>query len=160
MPKLTPRAIPSSVPMVCQVDPAIASVTLTKGSRPRQVSVAYEIVNRGRSRWQSPANAQNVVLDLLNLNTRRSYHNMQPLPGDIPAGGRMIRFVTPMIDDALDDLEFAGTLDLRINYSPDMLNDGNLCNDDFSAANNHLRIDNATLIRFMRSKARTQTFRP
>ena len=50
----TPRIFPG-VTARCHVNPGIASVTLTKGSRRGQVSVSYEIVNQGRSAWSSGA---------------------------------------------------------------------------------------------------------
>ena len=161
-PSLPPGTPTPTIPLAiaCNVDPAIVSVTLTKGSRARQVRIRYEIRNLGRSAWASGANQQGAHLVAHNGNTGRDFTNHRPLPGATPAGARMTLFTSPFINEAFDDFEFGGHLDLAITYDPDIVIDGNACNDDANAANNHLRIENAAILGFMRGAARSQTFRP
>lgn len=143
----------------CQVDPGVAGVTLTKGSRRGQVSVSYEIVNQGRSAWSSGPRQQGVHLSAHNGNTGRTYRNHQAMPGSAAAGGTMLRFSSPYINNAFDDFEFGGHVDVSISYDPDIYIDGNPCNDDSSTANNQVRIENAEILAFMRGSATSRTFR-
>jgi len=159
-PRLPPEVLTPTIPSACQVDPAIRSVTLTKGSRPLQVRISYEIVNAGRSTWTSGANQQGANLVARNGNTGRDFTSYQRLAARAAAGGSMLRFTSPMIDNAFDNFEFGGHVDLTIGYDPDILIDGNNCNDDSNNGNNRLRIENAEILGFMRGTARSQTFRP
>ena len=146
-------------PVACDVDPMIASVTLTKGARPGQVSVSYEVVNAGRTAWTSGPRQQGVNLLARNGSTGRDFRNHQSMTGMAAAGARMIRYDSPMISNAFDDFEFGGHVDVAISYDPDIAIDGNTCNDDRAYANNTLRIDNAAILGFMRGTATRQTFR-
>lgn len=165
--QIAPPQLPAGVlprgdfrlPVRCQVDPAVASVTLTKGSRRGQVSVSYEIVNQGRSAWASGARQQGVNLSAHNGNTGRTYRNHRILPGSAAAGGTMLRFSSPYISNAFDDFEFGGHVDVSISYDPDIYIDGNDCNDDSNSANNRVRIENADILDFMRGTATSRTFR-
>jgi len=143
----------------CQVNPGIASVTLTKGSRRGQVSISYEVVNLGRSAWSSGPRQQSVQLAAHNANTGRTWRNHQALPGSAAAGGTMLRFSSPFISNAFDDFEFGGHVDVSINYDPDIHIDGNTCNDDSRSADNQLRIENAEILAFMQGSASSRTFR-
>lgn len=161
-PRLPAGALPRvdlRVPARCDVNPAVASVTLTKGSRRGQVSVSYEIVNRGRSAWSSGARQQGVNLLAHNGNTGRTYRNHQALTGSVAAGGTMLRWSSPYINNAFDDFEFGGHVDVSISYDPDIYIDGNNCNDDSTTANNQVRIENAEILAFMRGSATSRTFR-
>lgn len=143
----------------CQVDPAIRSVTLTKGARAGQVSVSYEVANIGRSAWTSGPRQQGVNLTARNGNTGRQFTNHQVMTGNAGSGATMARFASPMIADAFDDFEFGGHVEVSIAYDPDIRIDGNGCNDDSGAGNNRLRIDNGAILGFMRGAQRSQTFR-
>ncbi len=161
-PRLPTDVLPQTgprLPALCQVDPAVASVTLTKGSRRGQVSVSYEIVNRGRSAWSSGPRQQGVNLEAHNGNTGRTYRNHQAMTGSAAAGGTMLRFSSPYIRNAFDDFEFGGHVAVSISYDPDIYIDGNNCNDDSNAANNQVRIENAEILAFMRGSATSRTFR-
>lgn len=143
----------------CQVDPAVVSVTLTKGSRRGQVRVSYEVVNLGRSAWASGARQQGVNLLAHNGNTGRDYRNHRALTGRAGPGATMLRFASPYINNAFDDFEFGGHVEVAISYDPDIYIDGNDCNDDSNAANNTFRIENDDILGFMRGSATSQTFR-
>lgn len=153
----TPRIFPG-VTARCPVNPGVASVTLTKGSRRGQVSVSYEIVNQGRGAWSSGPRQQGVQLVAQNGNTGRAYRNHQRMPGSAAAGGTMLRFSSPYINNAFDDFEFGGHVDVSISYDPDIYIDGNNCNDDSSSTNNQVRIENAEILAFMRGSAASRTF--
>lgn len=142
----------------CFVDPSIVSVTLTKGARRGQVRISYVVANAGSSAWRSGANQQGVHLRAVNANTGGVFASDRPLTGAAAAGATMQRFTTPMIDNAFDDFEFAGSLDLRIGYDPDILIDGNGCNDDGNTANNEFLLDNGEILGFMNGAARSRTF--
>ncbi|MDP1528607.1 MAG: hypothetical protein Q8M05_04425 [Rhodoferax sp.] len=161
-PRLPAGAVPRTdfrIPVRCQVNPGVASVTLTKGSRRGQVSVSYEIINQGRSAWVSGARQQGVNLLAYNGNTGRTYRNHQAMPGSAAAGGTMLRFSSPYISNAFDDFEFGGHVDVSISYDPDIYIDGNDCNDDSNSANNRVRIENADILGFMQGTATSRTFR-
>lgn len=144
----------------CIVDPSIASVTLTKGSRRGQVRISYVIVNAGLSAWRSGANQQGVHLRAVNGNTGGVFASDRALTGSAAAGATMQRFATPMIDNAFDDFEFGGHVDLAVTYDPDILIDGNRCNDDTNSGNNTVRIENGEILAFMNGAATSRTFRP
>ncbi len=146
--------------LTCTVDPAIVSVTLTKGARRGQVRISYEIRNLGRSTWRSGANQQGAHLRAVNGNTGGVFSSDRPLPGTAAAGAVMQRFTTPMIENAFDDFEFGGHVELAITYDPDILIDGNRCNDDANTANNTFRIENGDILAFMNGAATSRTFRP
>lgn len=154
-----PRDLTPLRPVRCQVNPGVASVTLTKGSRRGQVSVSYEVVNRGRSAWSSGPRQQGVQLVAQNGNTGRAYRNHQAMPGSASAGGTMLSFSSPFINNAFDDFEFGGHVDVSISYDPDIYIDGNTCNDDSTTANNQVRIENADILAFMQGTATSRTFR-
>jgi|CXWL01.1.fsa_nt_gi hypothetical protein len=147
-----------TIPAACHVDPAIVSITLTKGALRGQVRISYEIRNLGRSAWRSGANQQGAHLIAHNGNTGTDFINHRPLPGAAAAGARMTLYTSPLINNAFDDFEFGGHVDLSIGYDPDIAIDGNTCNDDANAANNRKRIENAAILGFMRGTARTQRF--
>ena len=146
--------------LLCTPDPAIVSVTLTKGSRPTDVRISYVVTNVGASAWRSGANQQGVHLRALNANTGRSFVSDRALTGVAAAGATMQRFTTPLIVNAFDNFEFAGHVDVFIGYDPDISIDGNRCNDDANADNNTVHIDNGALLAFMASPSATQTFYP
>lgn len=146
--------------LACVADPAIASVTLTKGARRGQVSISYVVVNAGASPWRSGANQQAVYLNAVNGNTGRAFTTTRTLTASAPSGGLMQRFTTPMITSAFDDFEFGGHLDLMLSYDPDIYIDGNCANDDRNSDNNRVHIDNGEILAFMNGAARSQTFRP
>lgn len=144
----------------CVADPAIVSVTLTKGARRGQVSISYVVANAGASSWRSGANQQAVYLNAVNANTGRAFTTTRTLTGSAASGAVMQRFTTPMIANAFDDLEFGGHVDLMLSYDPDIAIDGNCANDDRNAGNNRVHIDNGEILAFMKGTARSQTFRP
>lgn len=154
------KPMPGLLPAVCVVDPAIVSVTLTKGARRGQVRISYVIVNTGASTWRSGANQQGAHLRAVNGNTGGVFSSDRPLPGTAAAGAVMQRFTTPTIENAFDDFEFGGHVELAITYDPDILIDGNRCNDDANTANNTFRIENGDILAFMNGAATTRTFRP
>lgn len=142
----------------CAVDPAVTAVTLTKGGD-RQVSISYEVTNRGRSDWSSGARQQNVSLVARNGNTGRAFRNTQRLTEAAAARSRMASYASPFITDAFDDFEFGGEVEVSIAYDPDILIDGNRCNDDANAGNNVMRVDGTQIMAFLRSSATSRTFR-
>lgn len=158
--QLPPGSTIPSAALYCTVDPSIISVTLTKGARRGQVKISYEIANAGASAWRSGANQQGVHLRAVNANTGGVFTLDRPLTGAAAAGASMQRFTTPTINNAFDDFEFAGSLDLRIGYDPDILIDGNRCNDDANTGNNVFRLDNGDILAFMNGAATSRTYRP
>lgn len=151
--------LPTAV-LYCTVDPSIVSVTLTKGARRGQVQISYTIANAGSSAWRSGANQQLVHLRAVNANTGGTFVLDRTLTGTAAAGATMARVTTPMINNAFDDFEFAGSLDVAISYDPDILIDGNRCNDDADTGNNVVHLDNGDILSFMNGAARTRTFTP
>jgi len=146
-------------PVACDVDPRVASVTLTKGARPGQVSVSYEVINAGRGAWASGPRQQNVSLVARNNNTGREFRNRQALTVSAGAGATMLRYTSPMISNAFDDFEFGGEVTVAIIYDPDITIDGNPCNDDRNSGNNTFRITYSDIIAFSRGTASTRTWR-
>lgn len=144
-------------PVRCQVDPAVASVTLTKGSRPGSVSASYEIVNRGRSDWASGARQQVVQLAVTNGSSSRARRVSRPLTASAGAGATMQTYTSVTMANAFD-VEFGGDVEVAITYDPDIYIDGNNCNDDASSTNNQFRIENAEVMAFMRGTATSRTF--
>jgi len=159
-PRLPPGTVQTLIPTACVVDPAIVSLTLTKGARPGQVRISYEIANRGTNAWVSGDNQQLVSLTARNANTRHVFTDHRALTGRAAAGARMLHFDSPMIDNAFDSFEFAGEVDLMITYDPDILIDAQPCNNDANTGNNRLRVENTAILGFMRGSVRSQTFRP
>jgi len=151
---------PRTPALVCHPDPAITSVTLTKGKYPLGVTVSYPVTHVALTPWHSAPNQQNLTLTAHNANTNQTYANIQRVPADMPARSVMLEFTTPMIKDAFDNFEFGGYLDLRIGYDPDILLDSNPRNDDSNAASNHFRLENSDILGFMKGPKRTQTYRP
>lgn len=159
--KFTPRPLPTPLPgpvLRCQVDPAIGRVTLTKTARPGEVTVYYEVVNRGANAWSAGANQANVTLNVRNGNTGRSFSETRNLPTSAAAGSVMLRRITPVIPGAFDTFEFSGTVDLAIAYDPDIRIDANRCNDDSNMANNRKSITSRQIQAFLASTARSQNF--
>lgn len=154
----TPRGLTPWAPARCQVDPAVASVTLTKGSRPGSVSASYEIVNRGRSAWTSGARQQVVQLAVTNGSSARARRVSRPLTDNAGAGATMQTYTSVTMANAFD-VEFAGTVEVAIAYDPDIAIDGNTCNDDSSSGNNQLLVDSAEVQAFMQGTATSRTFR-
>lgn len=149
---------------ICRPDPAIVSVTLTKGPTRRDVQVSYTIANVGTSQWRSTPSQQHVALTVHNANapTNRSYTSVQ-LPGFMSAPGAvMLSFTTPMITNAFDDSEFGGYLDLSIDYQPSVWTDDHdfPCNNDANLANNHFRLEGIGILDFVKGPLRSKTYRP
>ncbi|MBX9575240.1 MAG: hypothetical protein K2X07_06340 [Caulobacteraceae bacterium] len=142
----------------CHVDPAIGAVTLTKGGG-GDVSISYEVLNRGRQAWASGPRQQQVTVRVTNANTGRTFTETEALAEAAAPRGGMGRFTTPMIRNAFDDFEFGGDVEVEIGYDPDITIDGNRCNDDAATANNVLRVSNAQVSAFLGSTARSRTFR-
>ncbi|MFZ5668752.1 MAG: hypothetical protein ACOY4K_04610 [Pseudomonadota bacterium] len=150
---------PRLTPVACAVDPAIASITLTKGSRPGQVRVSYQIVNRGRSAWRSGDGQQLVNMRAVNNNTGGAFTSSAALASRAAAGAVMQRFLSPFIDNAFDAFEFGGEVEVAIAYDPDILIDGNRCNDDINPANNSARVSTDQVVDFLGGGATSRTFR-
>lgn len=155
---ITQRDLSPLRPQRCQVDPAVASVTLTKGRQPTAVSVSYEIVNRGRSAWASGPRQQLVQLAITNSSSGRARRFSRTLTDSAGAGATMLTYNSITVANAFDT-EFAGTVEVAIVYDPDIAIDGNPCNDDSNSGNNQLRIDSAEVLAFMQSTATSRTFR-
>lgn len=155
---VTTRDLSPLRPQRCQVDPAVASVTLTKGRQPTAVSVSYEIVNRGRSAWASGPRQQVVQLAITNSSSGRARRFSRTLTDSAGAGATMLTYNSITVANAFDT-EFAGTVEVAIVYDPDIAIDGNPCNDDSNSGNNQLRIDSAEILAFMQSTATSRTFR-
>ncbi len=154
----TQRDLSPLRPVRCQVDPAVASVTLTKGRQPTAVSVSYEIVNRGRSAWASGPRQQVAQLAITNSSSGRARQFSRNLTDSAGAGATMLTYNSITVANAFDT-EFAGTVEVAIVYDPDIAIDGNACNDDSNSGNNQLRIDSAEVLAFMQSTATSRTFR-
>lgn len=157
----TPLPQPGFIPGLvvgCPVDPAITSVTLTKGARRGQVRISYEVVNQGDAAWRSGARQQLVHLVAINNNTGRRFTTNQTLTGSAAAGAVMQRFTSPTIENAFDDFEWGGSVQVAISYDPDIAIDGNRCNDDMNSGNNVVHIDYAEILAFMKGPEAAQTF--
>lgn len=145
-------------PLACSVDPAIGSITLTKGKAPGSVQVSVEVRNLGRSAWQSGGNQQSVNVSVRNGNTGNVVTRSQALPGRAAANSRMAMLTTPMIPNAFDTFEFGGSVDASISYDPDIAIDGNNCNDDRNTANNRKTISFEQVQAFLAGRAATRSF--
>jgi hypothetical protein len=64
---------------------------------------------------------------------------------------------SPFLTDASDDFGFGGEVEVSIAYDPDILIDGNRCNDDANAGNNVMRVDGTQIRAFRRSTATSRT---
>jgi hypothetical protein len=159
-PTLLGPVFPGPAPLaICDVDPAIASITLTKGARAGDVRVTYEVVNRGRAAWRSGAGQQVVLVKTVNGNTGETFDLNRALPTSAGSGATMQRGATPMIAHAFDSFEFGGTVDVSVVYDPDIYIDGNACNDDRRSGNNTASIDAASVFAFVSGAATSRTFR-
>jgi hypothetical protein len=159
-PVLPGPVLPGPVlPAICDVDPAVASITLTKGARQGEVRISYEIVNRGRSAWRSGSGQQVVSLKAVNGNTGETYDLDRALTTSAAGGATMLRASTPMLSYPFDTFEFGGTVDVAIAYDPDILIDANSCNDDRRSGNNTASIDAGSVFAFVKGSATTRTFR-
>jgi hypothetical protein len=148
-----------TLPAICDVDPAVASITLTKGARQGEVRVSYEVVNRGRSAWRSGAGQQLVNLKTVNGNTGETYDLSSTLTASAAGGATMLRASTPMLSYPFDTFEFGGSVDVSIAYDPDILIDANSCNDDRRSGNNTASIDAGSVFAFLSGSATSRTFR-
>ena len=148
-----------TLPAICDVDPAVASITLTKGARQGEVRVSYEIVNRGRSAWRSGEGQQVVSLKTVNGNTGETHDLDRALTTSAAGGATMLRASTPMLSYPFDSFEFGGTVDVSVVYDPDIYIDGNACNDDRRSGNNTASIDSASVFAFLSGAATSRTFR-
>lgn len=155
-----PLPRPDGLVIGCPVDPAIASVTLTKGARPGQVRVSYAVVNNGASAWRSGAGQQIATLNVVNSATgaARTFH--RSLPTAAAAGASMAAVTTPMMAAPFDHTEFGGTVEVSIVYDPDIPIDGNRCNDDSNLDNNSVHLSAETVLAFLSGAATSQTYRP
>ena len=159
-PTLSGPVLPGpTLPAICDVDPAIASITLTKGARAGDVRISYEIVNRGRAAWRSGAEQQQVNLKTVTGNTSETYDLNRALTASAAGGATMLRASTPMLSYPFDTFEFGGTVDVSIAYDPDILIDANSCNDDRRSGNNTASIDSASVFAFVQGSATSRTFR-
>lgn len=145
-------------PLACMVDPAIGTITLTKGKAAGSVQVTVEVRNLGSSAWQSGANQQSVSVSVKNGNTGNVVTRSQALPGRAAANSRMGMLTTPMIPNAFDTFEFGGSVEANISYDPDIAIDGNSCNDDRNSANNRKSISFEQVQAFLAGPATTRSF--
>jgi hypothetical protein len=130
------RPLPKPKPLACKVDPAISSLTVYKGSQRGSVQVVVVVKNLGTGTWQSGEEQQSVTVKLLNLRTNaESVHRVRLAANAAPLA-EMARLTTPMVENAFDHLGSAGTLEAKITYDPDIMIDGNSCNDDANLKNN------------------------
>jgi hypothetical protein len=154
-----PEGRPPVAVFTCDVDPAIASVTLTKGARPGQVRVSYEVVNTGALAWRSGSGQQVATLNVVNSATGalRAFH--RTLPTAAAPGATMAAVTTPTMAAPFDHTEFGGTVEVSIVYDPDIAIDGNICNDDQNLDNNSIRLSAETVLAFLSGPASSQTYR-
>jgi hypothetical protein len=143
----------------CRVDPRVGAITLAKVSaKSTSVQITFEVINGGPSAWSSGANQQSVTITARNNNSGAVYRDSKPLSASAASGARMLYHTTPTINDAFDNFEFGGTVDVSISYDPDIYTDGNNCNDDTNPANNRRTIDYRAILAFMNGSRLSQTF--
>lgn len=142
-PKLDPPIVK------CLGDPAISRINLIKGAAPGSVTVTVETRNQGTGAWRSRAGQQVLSVMVRNGNTGAVSRHSWPLHARAEAGASMGTYGTPLIRDAFDTFEFRGTVEARISYDPDILIDGNNCNDDRNMANNVRRVSDSEVGRFL-----------
>lgn len=141
--------------LVCNVDPAITRVTLTKGTGYGDLRVTAVVTNLGADAWRSGSEQQNVTVNVRNNGTGHDFGGVYRLGGAAAPGRPLGTISTPMIPRAVDGGEFAGEVVVRIGYDPDISIDANPCNNDANTANNVVTIDNGAIGAFMRSSDRT-----
>ncbi len=161
-PNITPIRPPVNARLIC-ADPAIQSLTITKGERPGQMQFSFEVVNAGAGPW-AYAIYSNVELIVISSNGRNlpSVRYTQRLPYNAAAGARIISFTSPMIDNAFDTSDdFAGaSIELAITLGAPVarLPLPTMCPNH--TANDRLVISHADGRAFMEGSERTRTWRP
>ncbi|KTE10753.1 hypothetical protein [Sphingopyxis sp. H115] len=154
--KPRPKFDPPGV--ICQGDPAISRINLIKGAAPGSVTVTVETRNQGTGAWRSRAGQQVLAVMVRNGNTGAVSRHSWPLHARAEAGTSMGTYGTPLIRDAFDTFEFRGTVEAKISYDPDILIDGNSCNDDRNMANNVRRVSDSEVGRFLAGDAARMQF--
>jgi hypothetical protein len=156
LPKIPPQNIP---PQTCQVDPAIVELILTKVGERNLLTIQVKVSNLGRSAWASGDRQQSVRVVARNSKTGRVSSHRQALPGSAGANSAMTAFTTPVITDIFDGGgAYYNTVDAEIGYEPDIIIDGNDCNDDSNKTNNRRTIGVKQVSAFIQSAASTQSF--
>jgi hypothetical protein len=148
--------------LIC-ADPAIRSLTLTKGAQPGEIQFSFEVVNVGGGPWVDSIYG-NVDLIVIGSNgrDRPSLRFVQRLPARAETGARMVSFTSAMVSfafDTSDDFR-GGSVELIITLGPTItrLPRAALCPNH--AANDRLVISHAEGRAFMESADRTRTYRP
>lgn len=144
--------------VTCSVDPAITRITLVEGKTPGSARVTVDTRNIGPSAWRSGPRQQVLSLSVRNGASGAVSAHSWPLAASAAAGASMGSFTTPMIANAFDSFEFRGMVKATISYEPDILIDGNACNDDSNATNNVKEVSDGQVADFLASKSGTMGF--
>lgn len=152
-PKVEPKPIP-----ICDVDLAIGRVTITKiASGSSTVRITVETINQGQSSWSSGANQQSLSIIARNGRTGAEFRDKWPMATYAEPGTGLVR-LTGNISDAFDRSKLGGSLRVFIGYEPDIMIDGNDCNDDRDLSNNRKQIDSDRISAFMNSSELSLSF--
>lgn len=151
--------------IVCaDVDLAITNVTLTKlpdvGRQQDIYTITYQIKNLGRDQWISGGNQVGAIMKITSTDVPNPGYWDTPITSDGGYNNVVSTFSVSMFGGERSRNSrnpTRRTLEIEITFGPDILNDGNKCNDDKSAPNNKFRID-AELDDFLRGPLQTKTF--
>jgi hypothetical protein len=129
----------------CSPDLTITRMVLTRSGPTRStVSVTVEVKNIGRDGFTSDPRQVGVSAALTNGSTSAVTSLDLGSLGQLAAGAtRTLSAVTPVMP--FDTFEFGGEARASINYDPDILLDGQPCNDDKVYANNAFALSNDTV---------------
>jgi hypothetical protein len=155
-PRLPPNTPAPRLP--CAPDLAVTSVTLTKGNL-GQLSVTAEAHNVGRGEWVSNADFHNVSWYVHNRASGRRTNGSTPVPARVAQGALVAAVSTGVIHNAYSPVVPQTQIWVSVVHYPNILIDDLPCNDDRDASNNSVLLTVEQVRGFIRSTARTQTFR-
>ncbi len=146
-PSILPKGVSDKMPrpVVCLPDLAITQIILTRSGPTRSVvSVSVEVKNIGTGSFVSDPRQAGVSAVLTNGNTNaRTNLNLGSIAELSGGASRIYNGLSTTMP--FDTFEFGGEVSANIGYDPDILIDGQPCNDDRVFANNAFMINNDTI---------------
>jgi hypothetical protein len=160
MPKLMPGTVAALNPPCTRVDLGISSVRIDK-LEGGNYSATYEIRSFGPDAWKSsPSQAGSIITTA--ATSKRNASSLDT-PITLVGGAGAVQTITSGrygVDYARrgSRQEVKYTLDIAITFDPDILNDGNTCNDDAQVQNNSFYLGSKLDEFLYRSRERSMTF--
>lgn len=156
--RATPK--PGVVTPRCKIDLGIGQVFVSKAgtSGASGITINTLIMNHGTGTWKSRPGQQILVLALRNESTGKMTTIREPIPAGPTAGRNVMNYSSPVLHNVFDGFEFGGSIEIRIEYDPDIRSDAEPCNDDTNASNDHRVIPASRLTPFLLSSRRSGQF--